>query len=479
MTTTTSTASSTSSTILSALNGSNGIDWNTLAANLSEAQFAGQTTRLTNKSDTLDKQISGAGGLKSALLALDTSLGDRVRTGDLSPQPSLANSAVAQLALSGSATPKGSYSLEVTQLAKAQTLASPPVASATAAVGAGTLTLRFGTIAGTGFTEDAAHAAVPITIPAGATLADVAGAINGANAGVSAYVANTTAGPRLVMKGQEGAANGFVLDATEDPGNPGLSTLAWAPTGDATRLLSTSGDAAWNIDGLPMSGSSNTVNEAIPGLNLVLTATNVGAPTTLKFADNSSAISTTMQDITSALNELVSQLKTATDPVTGDLARDSGALALKRSLSQLAGTVVMPNAAATAPRTLADLGLSTQRDGTFTLDGARLTAALKADPTGVAAMFTNGINGVYSTIDAVYRRAATASDPGTLAGSVTRYTTQKTQAKTTLADLANKQEALRQQFVTRFANTQTKVSASTSTLSFIQNQIAAWNKSGN
>lgn len=479
MITTTSTSSSTASTILSALNGSRGIDWNTLAANLSEAQFAGQTNRLTNKSDALERQISGAGGLKAALLALDSSLGDRVRTGDLSPQPSLANSAVAKLALSGAATPKGTYSLEVTQLAKAQTLASPPVASASATVGSGTLTLRFGTIAGTGFTEDTARAAVPITIAASATLADVAGAINGANAGVSAYVATTTTGPRLVIKGQEGAASGFVLDATEDPAAPGLAALAWAPTGDATRLLGTSADAAWKIDGLAMTGTSNTINEALPGLNLILTATNAGAPTMLTFANNSSAITTVMQDITSALNELVAQLKAATDPVSGDLARDSGALALKRSLSQLAGSVVMPGATGTAPRTLADLGLSTQRDGTFTLDGARLVASLKADPTAVAAMFTNGIYGVYSTIDALYRKATVATDPGSLTGSVNRYTSQKTQTKTALSDLATKQEALRQQFVTRFAATQTKVSASTSTLSFIQNQIAAWNKSGN
>ncbi len=475
--TTTSATSSASSTILTALGGSGAIDWNSLASNLAEAQFAGQTGRLTNKSETLDKQISDAGGLKSALLALDTSLGDRVRSGDLSPQPALANAAVAKLALSGSATPKGTYTLEVTQLAAAQTLASPPVASATATVGSGTLTLRFGTIAGTGFTENTARAAVPVTIAAGATLSDVAGAINGANGGVFAYVANTAAGPRLVLKGQEGAANGFVLDAAEDAADPGLAALAWEPTGDAARLLATSADAAWKLDGLAMTATSNKITEAIPGLNLTLTATNTGAPTTLSFADNTAAITTVMQDITSALNELVSLVKAATDPQSGDLARDSGALALKRSLSQLAGSIVMPNAGGGAPRTLADLGLSTQRDGTFAFDGARLAASLKADPNAVAAMFTNGIHGVYGTIDALYRKATTATDPGSLTGSVNRYSSQKTLAKTALAELVGKQEALRQQFVTRFAVTQTRVSASTSTLSFTQNQIAAWNKS--
>ena len=72
-----------------------------LANNLAIAQFAGRNDRLTQKSDTLDRQISTASNLKSMILSLASSLGDRVRVGDLSPQPSIANSAVAKATLSG------------------------------------------------------------------------------------------------------------------------------------------------------------------------------------------------------------------------------------------------------------------------------------------------------------------------------------------------------------------------------------------
>ncbi|MDE2619851.1 MAG: flagellar filament capping protein FliD [Sphingomonadales bacterium] len=476
MSTTTSatTKSSASSAILTSLNGSNGIDWNTLATNLSAAQFSGQTDRLTTKSDTLDKQVSAAAGLKSSLLTLATSIGDRVRTGDLSPQPSL-SAAVATPKLSGSATPKGSYTLEVTQLASAQSLVSPAVASTTATVGSGSLTIRFGTVAGGSFTEDTSHAAATVTIPAGATVGDVATAINAANAGVTAYVANTTDGPKLMVKGQQGAANGFVIEAAEDPADPGLAQFAWAPaTGAANRVLSTAQNANYKLDGLPMSAASNTVNEVIPGLNLTLTATNVGAPATLTFADNSAAISSVMTDFVSALNELAAQVKTATDPVTGDLARDGGALALKRALSGLTGQTVMPGAPAGSPRTLADLGVSIQRDGSYVLDGTKLNAALKADPTGVAAMFTNGLYGVYGTIDGLSRKMSASNDAFSLTASVNRYTGLKTKVKTDLTALADKQETLRQQLVTRFAKTQTNVADSTSTLTFLKNQINAW-----
>lgn len=479
MATTSSTSSATSS-LVTALGGGSGVDMGALAANLAVAQFAGKTDRLSAKSDTLDKQISTASTLKSGLLSLASSLGDRVRTGDLAPQPQVANSGVATGTLSGTARPSGSYSLEVTKLAKNQTLASGTFTSASSTVGSGTLTIRFGTVSAGAFAADASHAAVDVAIPAGATLEQTAFAINAAGAGVTAYVANTTEGARLVLKGQEGAANGFVLEATEASGDPGLSALAWQPdTGDAARLLAGSGDAEFKIDGLPMTSKTNKVTDAVPGVNLSLTGTNTGVPTRISFADNSAAITATMQDLVAVLNEIASALNTATAPQTGELARDSGALALKRSLSGLGTTVVMPNVAEGLPRTLGDLGLKIQRDGTFALDTTRLSETLKANPQAAGDMFTNGLYGVYATIDGITRKATSATDPGSLGGSIVRYQSQKKTTADDLSKIAEKQEALRTQLVTRFSAADTRIGVSKSTLTFLQNQVAAWNKSSN
>jgi len=222
---TTTSATSTQS-LVTMLGGGSGVDMLALANNLAIAQFSARNDRLTAKSDTLESKISAASNIKSMLLSLSSSLGERVRVGDLSPQPGIANASVAAVSLSGSRRPSGTFSLEVTQLAQSQTLASRTFAAATDTVGAGKLTLRFGSVSGGAFTEDAGHAAASIDIPSGATLSDVADAINGANAGVSAYIANTVDGARLVLKGQDGAANGFVLEAGEDPAEPGLAALA-------------------------------------------------------------------------------------------------------------------------------------------------------------------------------------------------------------------------------------------------------------
>ncbi|MET0252332.1 MAG: flagellar filament capping protein FliD [Novosphingobium sp.] len=470
----TSPTSSVTSSLVTALGGGSGIDMTALANQLAVAQFAARTDRLTARSETLDKQISTTSSIKSMLLQLSTSLGARVRSGDLSPQPQVADPAVARASLSGGARPTGSYALEVIALAGAQTLLGPPLGSSAATVGGGTLTIRFGTVSNGGFGEDAGHSAVEVPIASGATLADVATAINASSAGVSAYVARTADGSRLVIKGQEGAANGFVVEAS---GEPGLAALAWAPGSAPERLAASAGDAAYKIDGIALTAPGNTVSDAVPGLNLTLTAANPGKPTRITFGDPASAISGAMNELAGALNDIATALATATDPKTGELARDAGALALKRTLAQLGSTVILPTAGEGKPRTLGDLGLKIQRDGTFALDSARLSATLAADPQGAAALFGNGLYGVFATVDGIARRAGTVGDPGTLAGSLARYTGQKTALATDRAKIADQQEALRQRLTKQFTASDSRIGAFKSTQSFLQQQIDAWNAS--
>ena len=470
--------SSVTSSIVSSLGGGSGIDMAALAEGLATAQFATRIDRNVAQADKVDKQISAASTLKSQLLQLATAVGERVRTGDLATQPQIANGAVATVSR-GAVNGTGSYTLEVSALAAAQVLSSPAYTSAAAPAGAGTLTLRFGTIASGVLSEDPGHAPVTITIPSGAKLSDVAAAINAANTGVSAYVLNGSDGAHLMLKGQQGAANAFQLEAGETLGEEGLAALAWTPAAAPTRLLNTAASAAFKLDGLAMTSASNAIADLVPGLSLTLTGTNVAAPTTIRFSDPSATVTTFMNDLTSALNELMSELNKDVDPLSGELARDDGARALRRNLSQFAGTSVMPNAAAGMPRTMSDLGLATNRDGTFRLDSTRLAATLKASPAGVAAMLTNGIYGVFASLDKLSRTVTSASNPGSLSGSLARLSARKTALASEKITLAEAQEKLRTQMVTRFARTDTRVGASRATLSFLKNQIDAWNNSNN
>lgn len=482
-TTSATTSTSATASLISSLGGGSGINTASLAEQLAAAQFAARVDRISARTTRLTTQISSASTLRSMISSLATSLGDRVRTGDLAATPQIASSAVAVVS-KGAATGRGTSTLEVTALARAQTLVSPARPANAPPLGSGTLTLRFGTLDPSQlpsgqFTADTARTPVDITVPQGATLDTIASAINSSGAGVIAYVAAGTGGPQLVLKGQDGAANAFVLEAAEDPADPGLAALAWNPAGDATRLTAPASDAVFKLDGVRRTATTNTISDVAPGLSLKLTGTNIGAPTTISYSDPGSAISGAMQDLTSALNEMVAELNRETDPTSGVLNNDPGARALRRQLTTLASTAVMPANATGAPTTLAELGLTTNRNGTFSLDSARLAATLKRDPEGTGAMFTNGVFGVFATFDKLSRSVSSSTDPSSLGGSITRLTKLQTTLGKQSSDMAIKQEDLRTRLVSRFAKLDTNVTNSQSTLSFLQQQINAWNGTNN
>lgn len=471
------------SSIVSALGSGSGVDMVKLASDLAAARFAGRVQQLESKSEQLDTKISAASSLRSQLSLLSNALGDRIRNGDLAPQATIGNSSVASVTAAAGARTASSYTLEVEQLAGAQTLASKAYASSGAAVGEGMLTISFGTVSGGSFAADAGRDPVIVPVAAGATLDEIAASITASGSGVSAYVANGPAGAQLVFKGADGAANGFIVEGTgpsasgvpanAQPGN--IDYLNWTPAVDTGELRQSAQDALFKFDTISMTSASNRVEDLPGGLSLNLTGTNVGAPTRIGFAQGTGAVQGVMGDFVAALNDIAANLRETADPLNGELGSDPGARALKRAMSGLAGAVVMPNAAPGEPRTLGDLGLAINRDGTFRLDSDRLNATMADNSSAANAMFTTGLFGVYATMDKLSREMGVAGNPGSLAGSVARYTNSAQRIGEQLAKITEQQDALRLQLTTQFARTDRNVAASQSTLSFLQNQIAAWN----
>lgn len=474
---------STTSSIISTLGGGSGVDMVQLASDLSEARFLTQVGQLNSRSELLEAKISAAATLKSQLSNLASALGDRIRNGDLAPEATINNGSVAQASVLSGGSAKGSYSLEVSQLASSQTLATQAYSASTDLVGEGQLTIRFGAISGATFTEDSEQTAAVIDVLATDTLDDIAGKINAAEGGLSAYVANTASGAKLVVKGADGEENSFIIEASGasvagSPAPGALDYLAWHPSTDAGELKSSAASAEFLFDGVAMTSDSNNVTGLPAGLLLTLTGTNVGAPTQINFADKSSEITAMMNDFVSAMNDVAGALAELAAPRGGELGNDPGARTLKRALSNLSTEIVMPNADDGAPNSLADLGLTRTRQGKFSLDADRLSATLANDPAGASAMFTTGLFGVFGTIDNMARNLGSITDPGSLGGSVTRYTDQLSRLDDRLLKIADQQESLRERLVKTFSASDRRVAASQSTLNFLQNQIEVWNNSG-
>ncbi|AWW73573.1 flagellar hook protein [Erythrobacter sp. KY5] len=471
------------SSIISAFGAGSGVNFIQLADQLSDATFAFQRSSLETRNQGLEARISSASLLRNALTQLSSALGDRVRNGELSPRANVANPAVVDVTTTSGVVPRGSYSLEVSQLADSQLLISQPYASGDDLVGEGSLRIRFGEMAGASFTEDTGQDALDIAVDATDTVETLAAKISAASEGsLQAYVAQGTGGAQLVIKGSDGATNGFVIEATSTAPTPSatpgdLTYLAWQPTTDAGQLRQSAADALYTLDTVQYASNSNTVTGLPEGLSFDLKGTNVGAPTTISFSNDTSAITDVMNDFLVALNDLAALLAEEATPLGGALGNDPAARELRRDLARLTSEIVMPSAGPGEPSTLADLGLKTTREGRFELDTERLNETLAASPQAAAAMFTTGPFGLFATIDRLTRDNTTRSDPGSLSGSVLRYEAQVERNSEKLDRIAEQQENLRERLTRDLVAAERRISASQSTLSFLEQQIEAWNGS--
>ncbi len=465
--------------LLTELGVSGNIDASSLADELSAAQYSNQVDQLNTQTSTLTTQISDSSTLMNMMSSLSSSLDTLISNGQLAATPVIANTSIATVS-AGTTTGSGTATLEVDTLAQAQTLASPTISSSATDVGSGSLTITFGTISGSTFTAGSSSPTT-IAIAAGSSLSDVATDINNAGSGVTAYVTTNATGQQLVLTGQQGAENAFTVSATQDSSDPGLSQFACSPgssssSSSGATLAQAATNASYVLNGVARTSTTNSITDAAPGISLNLTGTNQGNPTTISFSDPTQAITTGMTNLVTALNSIVSTLNTDT-AIGGPLADSPGAQELQRALSSLSSTTVMPDAASGQPATLGDLGLTTNNDGTFTLDNTVLASALQSNASAVAAMFTTGANGVYATIDTLSLNANNSSDGNSLAGQVSDMQTQQSTIASQLSTITTEQSTLRTQLLTQYAALNATVTADKSTQSFLTQQVDLWTNS--
>jgi flagellar hook-associated protein 2 len=273
--------------------------------------------------------------------------------------------------------------VQVNQLAQSQTLVSgTPYTSSTATVGQGSLTITLGAWAKdadgniTGFTDKAG--ATPVTIEIGAgqdTLAGIRDAINASNAGVTASIVNDSNGARLTLRSTAtGETNGFRIDA-----GGGLADLGYDPRVGVTSLIQTlpAQNARALINGIDVSSETNSLKEAIDGLNITLLKT-TSIPASVAVGQDKDAIKKVISDFTTAYNAVNALLREQTKydagaKTAGPLQGDSTAVGLQNQLRSIIGGTT--SLAGSIGR-LAQIGLEPGSDGNLTVSDTKLNAAL-------------------------------------------------------------------------------------------------------
>jgi flagellar hook-associated protein 2 len=361
-----------------ALGAGSGLDINALVTDLANAAKAPREALITSRETANQAKISGLAQVSSAIDSFASALTSLIAGGTLFSQPSVSDTNVfTASALPGSRLGSLSASVEVRQLAQAQTSASGTLASGTDPVGEGTLTISVGGGAGIDVTIDSTNN----------NLNGLAKAINDKNAGVTATVISDSNGARLVVKGRTGAANAFTLSV---PGGTTSGLERFATAAMTTPLGAQ--DAIVRLDGVEVNRSTNSFSDLIAGVQIDLKSAKPDVPVSVGVTRPTAAINQGVQDFVSAYNELMNmiaeQTKAGTGADAGALRGDVGVRELQHRLSQLP-TQVLSNGG-TGPHTLAEIGVRTNRDGTLGVDSARLATALASDPDGVEALFNPG-----------------------------------------------------------------------------------------
>lgn len=456
-----------------------GIDVTSLVGQLVEAQFAAKTAAFTRRDETLGAQISAAASLKSSVTAFDTALKSLIKTGTLQTQPTSANTGIVKVsALAGASAAGLSASLEVRQLASAQVTSAAAVASKTAAIGTGKLTLQLGTatVVDGAMTAFAAGAASPVEVDitaANSSLQGIADAVNARNAGVTASILSDSSGHRLVIKSATGAAQAFTLTATEDVGAPGLAALDVGVGATGTTIGAAAQDAVVAVDGIAVNRSTNAISDLLTGVRIDLVSASVGTRVSIGTQAPTEALGNAVKDFVDTYNELLTVAKEATHAVTGPLRADSAAKALLRSLAQLTVKDLVPGAAEDTPVTLAAIGVSTNRDGSLSANTLRIAASLIEHPAAIEAMFRENM-GISAALGSI--AIAASSRISGLGASETRYTAAKESLADDQAEAAAAAEVLRTRMTRQFATMDAAVASYKSTQTFLEQQVDAWNR---
>lgn len=450
------------SSIANNLGFGSGIDTAGLVADLAAASRTPKVQRFDALTRANQAKVSTLAQARSDLDNFADSLAELTAGGTLRSQPVTSDdSAIAVTSNPG--TLLGSYAGEimVSSLAKAQTIYSGYVGSATDPIGQGGMMLSVG---GTNYA---------VTI--GSTndsLSGLAAAINASGSGVRASVVNDADRYRLVLKGESGAAKAFTL--TADTGAaPGLSQFASA----AMTIGQSASDAAFTVDGVAYTRATNSFSDVVPGMTISLKKADPLARISITLTRPNEILKQTLGDFVSVFNTLKNDAQSAR-------LANNGNPALRAFERQLGALIAQPLTGDTNIRSLSDVGISTNRDGTISLNSAKLAAALRDFPDAVEAIFNPPRDatrtettdpGIAIALDAL-RDAAVGSN-GALEQVRSYLQREADNIAKNRERMELREDAYRARLEKQYAGMDARIGALKATQSYLEQQIKLWNSS--
>lgn len=387
---------------------------------LAEADVASKRQYLTDKQTQTQNKIAGFDLLSNALNAIKTNFEGLTKASTFNTLTANSSDTTALGAsITGKAT-AGNYEVVVNQRAQAQTLASLGVSSQYTPIGEGTFNLTVG-----GSTKS-------ITVDSSNnTLEGLKSSINAAGLPVNASIVNDGSGYRLVLASQQtGAANNISISTTDSDGNDtdatGLSQFAFgAGTNNMVQTIAAQ-DAAFSVNGLSLTSATNTVSGVIEGVTLNLNKAQAGVPVSVSISSDTTDVIDQVQgfvDDLNAMRDVIKYLGSFTkdpeDPTKGSL---RGEQALRSVESDIRNFMQVRGSTGGAIQSMADIGITSNLDGTYSLDKTKLTSALSSDSRAVSALFSANMTSADNQV--TYKSSSDKTVEGTYALTVNQVAKQ-------------------------------------------------------
>ncbi len=301
-------------------------------------------------------------------------------------------------------------------------------------------------------------------------------AINDADIGVTAAIVNdgTTNPYRLTLTAQD-------VESTFSVNTTGLT--GGSESFQDFEISQAATQAHIQVDGLDIYSNSNTIADAIPGVTLDLAKAELGTKTQVNVNADSSAVSANINAFVTGYNSVMSFItgqSTMGDTEGGILGGDSGLNSIKRHLQDMLTNFVDNNGSF---KTLSQLGLETQKNGTIIVDSTVLNEAIDNDLDGLVSLLggeEDGNGGVAKQFED-YLSGMTNSNSGMLAGREESINAniEKMESRITQMELrlVKREETMKKQFLAM----EQLVSVMNAQSSFLTQQMSSisnlWNKS--
>ncbi|WP_374438696.1 flagellar filament capping protein FliD [Pseudomonas panipatensis] len=419
-----------------------GIDISSIVTSLVSAQKSPKQNQISTQQSNANTQLSAMGTLQSALATFQsalTALNDAKSFAGLAATSSNTSFVTAKM---GTGATAGTYDINVTSLATSSKVATQYV-SASTSFGAGSLKITQG------------NSNYNVSVSAGASLSSIRDSINSQlkSSGITANIITDSTGSRLALSSSvTGSGSDISVAASGDSSLSalnidGVNTKASATSGGY--VSAPAANAVYSIDGLSMSSSTNTITSAISGVEFDLVA---AGQAKVSVATNTDGLRTSIQSFVNAYNAMVSTTNsltkvtttTASDGTTKTSAAALSSDAMTRTLlNGLRNELVGSSTSGGSIKLLSQLGISTQTDGTLSIDDTKLTTALTNNFSSVQGFFTgtgglldrmsNSLNVYTQTNGLLDQRKGNLQDTlNTLATQLTALNTRMDKLTTTL-----------------------------------------------